>query len=353
MKIKNKIERIKFQSIKLFRFTKYMCNGKGTVNKITKTLISLLFLIIALNILVFILSPNNGWVSLDSDLIYTLNVEAGYLSAENKSYMLEITPFKDAHISINFMADEYQLYDKCENIVKQSKERHVLSFDLSDNEGLIISSASNNSELIEYDIFAQLNVSFLQKRDTVFVNDGFQEKLKFTPHNGGITIQTRNDTLVNQWKIQFTNSKEYSSLYCTGYIFLQIDNCSSIIIGRNGLHTVSSITEYWYLSDITECSASLVGSINFKVASMSMNYQVANQPLFIKGNDLTSILRIDDGNLTSLKLTGAANVVKLNRDSLFPSVFNIIYSNLWGFLAILITPFISYVLNIWNSTKKK
>lgn len=353
MKIFAKIDSIKFLNTKLFRFMKYEYS-KGTIfNKVTKTLITLLFLIMTLKIVIFILSPNDGWVSLDSDLIHTLEVEAEYVSAANKSYMLAIDPFNDSKISIDFMADEYQLYDKSGNIVEQSEERDILFLELDSGEGLTISSASNDSELIEYNLFTQSNVSFWQERDTVFINDGYQENLHFSPYSS-ITIQTRSDVLTNQWEIHFTNSKDYSSLYCTGYIFLRIHNCDSVSIIRDGTHTISSSRdEYWYLSNITQCSASLVGSINFKVASMALDYRVANQPLFIKGNNLTSILRIEENNITNFQLTGTANVVELDKDSLFPSVFSIVYSNLWGFLAIIITPFIGFFLNIWYPTKKK
>lgn len=246
MKIFAKIDSIKFLNTKLFRFVKYEYS-KGTIfNKVTKTLITLLFLIMTLKIVIFILSPNDGWVSLDSDLIHTLEVEAEYVSAANKSYMLAIDPFNDSKISIDFMADEYQLYDKSGNIVEQSEERDILFLKLDSSEGLTISSASNDSELIEYNLFTQSNVSFWQERDTVFINDGYQENLHFSPYSS-ITIQTRSDVLTNQWEIHFTNNKDYSSLYCTGYIFLRIHNCDSVSIIRDGTHTISSSRdEYWY-----------------------------------------------------------------------------------------------------------
>ncbi|MCI8455217.1 MAG: hypothetical protein HFE84_11480 [Lachnospiraceae bacterium] len=353
MKIFAKIGGITFLSTKLFRFMKNEYSKGAIFNKAIKTLITLLFLIIFLKIIIFILSPNDGWVSLDSDLIHTLEIEAEYVSAANKSYMLAIDPYDDSNISIDFMADGYQLYDKSGNLVEQSNERDILVLKLDGNEGLTISSDSDNSELIEYNLFTQSNVSFWQKRDTVFINDGYQGSLHLSPYSS-MTLQTRSDVLTNQWEIHFTNSKNYSSLYCTGYIFLRIHNCNSVRILRDGTHTVSLLRdEYWYLSNITQCSTSLVGSINFKVASMALDYRVANQPLLIKGNGLTSILKIEKNNITNFQLIGTASVVELDEESLFPSVFSIIYSNLWGFLAIIITPFISFFLNIWRPSKKE
>ncbi len=153
MKILGKIDSIKFLSTKLFRFVKYEYSKKAIFTKAIKTLITLFYLIVALKIVIYKLSPNDGWVSLDSDLIDTLEVEAEYVSAANKSYMLAINPFSDSNMSIDFMADEYQLYDKSGNLVEQSKERDILFLKLDNSEGLTISSDSNDSELIEYYVF--------------------------------------------------------------------------------------------------------------------------------------------------------------------------------------------------------
>ena len=178
---------------------------------------SLLFLIISLNIIIFFLSPNDGWVSLNSDSIYTLEIEAEYVSAANKSYILKFNPFEDSNISIDFLADKYQLYDKFGNIIEQSEERGMLFLKLGDNEGLTISSASNDSELIEYNLLIQANVLFRQERDTVFIDDSYQESLYLYPYSTQ-TIQTKSGVLNNRWEIHFSNSEDYSLLCCTGYI---------------------------------------------------------------------------------------------------------------------------------------
>ena len=160
MKVFTKINSIKLLIVKLFRFLKCEYSKESTFNKAVKALVSLLFLIISLNIIIFFLSPNDGWVSLNSDSIYTLEIEAEYVSAANKSYMLKFNPFEDSNISVDFLADKYQLYDKFGNIIEQSEERGMLFLKLGDNEGLTISSASNDSEFIEYNLLYRLTYYF-------------------------------------------------------------------------------------------------------------------------------------------------------------------------------------------------
>lgn len=314
--------------------------------KVFKTIAAVFIMLAVLNCIVFFLSPRKGWVSVNSDSTFNLNIKSETISASNSSHMLSFLPFQDSTIDLTVLADKYRLYDQQGNIIEQTNESEILNLSLSRREEILISSGKRNDDSVEYNLFTTSRSNFIQEKDVVYLNDGFQEYINFEP-NGSVTVQTCLGKEGESWKIDFPNSNNFSTLECQGDIYVSVENCYSFRIIRGGKFPISDLSENWCFSYVTGCSAQLIGNVNVKVSSMSLDYQIANQPLFVGGDELTGILEVNEKSACEFALVGQSNKLELGGENIFPSFSNLIFANIWSFLALLIAPFSTFVFSIW------
>lgn len=319
-------------------------------DKVTKTVVSIGVLMLILNGIIWMISPNEGWLSLDGEEIQLLEINAEYMSALNTGPGLRVEVVPNIGARMWLLADSYRMYDEAGNLVRQSDTQELLRLEL--DYGVTISSAASEEELIRYRLYAQDEIEFQIKKDKVFLDEGYGEWLDFSGY-GTVDIATDEEENIEEWKISSINNDEFSTIYCQGHTYLRFLGCNNILINRNRSEFLPGNQEQWYFERVRDCSAQLRGNIDFKVYSIVSNYEVVLQPLLIEEGNLTCTWETEDNKIKGLKLVGAAKTVELNEESIFPTVFSIIYSNLWGFAAILIAPVINFLLHVWTEEKRE